>query len=223
MINEIEVNLGEKSIVYIHNKLVNGNKLARFVLNSINLHEGLVSVGLPTNANLNKIEDFKSGGILLPHASQKEEIIIHHDTYSATPIPRYFNYVVRNIATFLKTGTNRVCILENANAKPSDPALGYCKSLLWVNDDEVYHVIVGKDSSKANIKNTIIEAQSLWNFVGFLTSFPAGEQHFPQTKLLDAVLVILSKRVEKIIVGVYDGEGYLIWGKNDLTQTVKNV
>ena len=50
--------------------------------------------------------------------------------------------------------------------------------------------------------------------IGVMTSLPEGHYlALEKKKITSEELKLLAERAEKIIVGAYDGEGYLIWSK----------
>lgn len=70
-----------------------------------------------------------------------------------------------------------------------------------------------KDQEK--IAKTMREANSDWRFVCLMSSLPGKERLARRGRSLTADDVrALAERAEKIVVGAYDGEGYLVWSKN---------
>jgi hypothetical protein len=65
------------------------------------------------------------------------------------------------------------------------------------------------------ILNTISESSSIPIFIGFMTSIDPNIQKYIGCKqyIKEEILTIMADRAEKIFVGAYDGEGYLIWSQ----------
>ena len=209
-----QIILGEVALYYVKKHLSHGLTLTKYVRVNVDLDAGQVIVGFPENANLKEINNFESGGFL-PTAPEEDWVHLGRDGKKSTMVPVSLDllYVTDTINAFLADGEGKICVFENRNAKPEYPWLKSCQSHIWVSKNEVYHVL-SKELLFANaIERTILEARSLWTFVGYLTSFPDAKQNFPKSEVTDELLLILAKRVEKIIVGAYDGEGFLIWHK----------
>ena len=203
-----------KAVAYIREHLGYGHTLSSYFLEKVDLQTGYVTTGLPGNANLEKVYNFKYGGIL-PTAPESEwRRVIGKDgrKFVMVPTPRFFSYTVEIISSFLKGGAGRICILENATNKPTDPVLQKYQSIIWTHQDEIYHILGREDYSNKEIEKIINEAEALWTFVGFMTYMPSKEFLISSRYEIPLEeLKALAERTEKVIVGAYDGEGYLIW------------
>jgi hypothetical protein len=108
------------------------------------------------------------------------------------------------------------CIFEDAKSRPTDPWIqsedGRIKNL----DDEVYYVLDEKDANdEEKIARTVRDAQSGWHFVGVMSLPPRNGRLSGGGRNLSADdLRALAERAVVILVGAYDGEGYLVWSKN---------
>jgi hypothetical protein len=132
------------------------------------------------------------------------------------PIPNTDHLLVEIIQSYLKTNENNICILEDATAKTDDPCIMHIAEDLGILTfgQEVYYILnneVIEDRKK--IKETILAANSLWHFVCIFTSL-TDRRNIYNKYITEHELNVLSSRIERIAIGAYDGEGYIIWQKD---------
>jgi len=88
-------------------------------------------------------------------------------------------------------------------------------------EGEIYHLLIGAGHTNEKIKNTISWAESAIPLIGVLTSLPSEDHRFfTNSKLTSEIVEIIVERTEELVVGAYDGEGYLIWHR--VTNASKN-
>lgn len=116
----------------------------------------------------------------------------------------------------LQSEENQVCIIEDTLSKPQDPYLSLLNTKLMIYDDEVYHVFTREDIAK--IKNNFLRIKTAPTFIGAITSLPIKLiKSFNTKKEVDFEdLEVIVNGIEKLFVGAYDGESYIIWSKNKL-------
>ena len=209
-----EIILGSEALAYVKRHVSFGLTLSKYVQENIDLNNGTVAEGFPENADIKRINNFDSGGFL---ATTPEEDWVHLDNdgqkSTLVPVSVDFKYVTDTINSFLASDERNCALFESSISKPSDPYLKRLQSKIWVAKEEVYNILNRELLFSDAIERTIRETRSSWVFVGYLTSFPEAKQDFLKTELTDGILLLLAKRVEKIIVGAYDNESFLIWHK----------
>jgi hypothetical protein len=196
-----EHRLGSPANEHILECLKYGHTLSRHLLRRRQgLKEGRVITRLPLGANTGELDKFEWGGKYPPAADAKG-------------LPSARDDLVSRIGDFLKRKEGGVCIFENYLARRTDPALSRARSRVRLYGDEVYHVLTEEDAKPEPIKAAVAEAEGLPIFIGALSTLPQGSRIYSaQRELAGEELRALADRAEKIIVGAYDGEGYLIWG-----------
>jgi len=119
------------------------------------------------------------------------------------------------IEAFLRTAPGHIFIVENALARPSDPVLSSYGSHLLMFDEEVYHLLLPQDRDEKIISQTLREAGYPYPpLVGALASGAEEIGLSGESQQITFVQLRASaERAAKIIVGAYDGEGYLIWSR----------
>ena len=215
----VELELGIEAIMYIRECLADGNTLAKNLLASLDLSAGNVTTSLPKDANIEQAKTNFNWAVL-PEAPESE--LVHYtmeDGRKATMKPKYEedSQTVQAIQEYLQGELENLCVFENSIAEACDPQI-YIRnkaSKLWTFENEVYHILVGGKISEVRIRKAIKEASNAWPlFIGALTSFPGQRNDYSQKKVLNTNdLEVLAKRTQKLIIGAYDGEGYLIWNR----------
>lgn len=211
-----ELHLGPEAVSYIRDCLANGKTLARYLLQRPDLESGTVTTFLPSDVGKEAATQFKWGGKL-----RRDPATFVYRTEpdgSRTrwePVPNTDPWLVSIIQAFLRAAEDRVCIFENALARPSDPVLSRSESRVLVFDNEVYHFLSAADWASTIIAQAIREAGCPYPpLIGAMAS-AADEAGFSGEgrQISSAQLKVLAERTEKIVIGAYDGEGYLIWSK----------
>jgi hypothetical protein len=210
-----EICLGEEGIEYIKTCLSGGKTLANLLLQAVDSAAGKIITFLPSDISEETANQFTSGGKLKEDLTPKKEMIKSDE--SKLTIVRTANtdfWLRSNIHLFLTSKDRPLCIFEDDLAKPTDPWLSSEKMQIFTLDDEVYHFLLSVDAEDEKIDQAIGKASS-YLFVGVMTSVP-HETAFPRRRQVITLedLRTFSERTEKIVVGAYDGEGYLIWSKD---------
>jgi hypothetical protein len=209
-----ELTLGIEAVEYIKTRLSNGKTLAHYLLKIQNIDSGSITTFLPSDVSMEQANKFQYGGVLPPTPKSKWRYFTADDgrKYVMAPTPREMRYLVKTIKDFLRIDESRLCIMEDALAKPNDPCVSRLKSRLLFFRDEVYYIVYHSDIKPSYIRNTIEEAESIPTFIGAFTSLPKeGNVFSDRQKISEDTLRVLAERTEKIFIGAYDGEGYLIW------------
>jgi hypothetical protein len=159
---------------------------------------------LPLDINETVAMDFESGGKL-------RSLILQTNDLSLEPIPNTDALLGVEIRTFLDAGKERLCIFEDASAEPSDPFLKFIDTRFLTFERSVYHVICPDDSDEQILK-TIGRAHS-WLFIGVMTSGPLEWEISSRPVLTLDEIRIFAENSVRIILGAYDGEGYITWNQ----------
>lgn len=216
-----EISLGAQGISYVKKQLSYGLTLSKAVLKYIDLDRGQVMIKVSENVNVRAIYNFENAGLLNTAPASSWKIIGKGDKkYTAVPVYVDFSFIANIINSFLKNSDDNICVFENRNAKPTDPVLHSYQSCIWMFKNEVYHVLNLRSYPNEEIEHTIREAHSLWTFVGFLSSLPKVGSNCIHTEVTEENLECLAQRVEKIIVSAYDNEGFLVWHKTSLQNSI---
>jgi hypothetical protein len=214
MNNLVEVVLGGEAVRHMEYCLRHGKTLAKFLLEQFDLNAGRITTFLPSNVSPQAAEDFMSGG-KFPAEPPVVAITKEGERVTMQRIPNCNEHLVRIIEAFISEREGRACVFEDALAAPGDPFLSRSVAQLLVYGNEVYHLLIGRDVRTRTMSQALSQAHSIPIFIGVLTSV-VDENNLvgPSPRSITAVeLRAFAEGTERIIVGAYDGEGYVLWSK----------
>lgn len=199
-----DIELGAAGLVYVRECLEAGKTFSRLLLKTHDLNTGTAVTKLPAGIEEAAAKDFDSGG-KLPE--------LYPRTSNLQAVPDSDFLLIPEVNRFLSESSANICILEDSLANPTDPFLQSVKTRYSAFQDEVYHLICQPDNNSDTISKTLRQAHS-WLTIGALTSTPQETGICGQRgDLTLSNLTTMAQGTEVIIVGAYDGEGYVIWSK----------
>lgn len=199
------------ALEYIRDRLRQGRTLSSLLLR-LNLAIGQVWTYLPPEIDEEMAHQLTQGGI----ARSIQSLPTFHTGFGylepvmtpSTP------QVIALIQRFLQTRAEAYCVFEAALAKLTDPViLRQHEQPYFFFDDEVYYFLTGQDLDAQRIDGAIRAARS-YLLTGVLTTTPPGSHTIQARQPITLQeLQILVERTEMIVVGAYDGEGFVIWSR----------
>jgi len=208
----VETTVGPVARSFILERLSQGNKLAHEMLESLPLTQGRITTFLPSGVVPQSLEDFATGGKLpTPPTSQWKGSKLRDETLLMIPVPTTDSWVVTKIKEYLLEAKDRVCVLEDALKRPGDAVLGRLSSRYATHDREIYHLLFQEDAKEQRILETLRAARSIPTFIGSLSVWKGDPLEVKFGALSISQIKILANSTQKLLVGAYDGEGYLIW------------
>jgi hypothetical protein len=213
-----ERSLGPQAIDYIRRHLTDGKTLAGHLLETLDLEGGSVIACLPSNVSDRDALQFEEG--VLPHPDPGTFRYLtdkRGSTSMLVPVPNTDPWLVSLVQHFLSPSADRVCIFEEFYAEPSDPLWSKKESKRQAAsfvDDEVYYLLVSGDS-EVQIREAVGWSRCAWpGLLAAMTSMTTDEPiSGDRRNISPALLKTLADRTERLAVGAYDGESYLIWSK----------
>ncbi|HEX9930047.1 MAG TPA: hypothetical protein VGB02_16055 [Pyrinomonadaceae bacterium] len=208
-----KIEFGVEAVNYIRECLSNGGTLSKFLLQNQNLNYGSVATYLPSTISNEFAKDFETGGKLPPFMDSPQFLDASDKKLALVPKPNIDHLLVKEITDHLKERKENICLFEDAWANPKDHFLITSDVEFSTYNDEVFYILNGENVSSKEILKTIRYARS-WLFLGFLTSKSKTIVSDESIKFLTIdELELLAEKTTKVIVGAYDGEGFLIWNK----------
>jgi hypothetical protein len=189
--NVIERELDQRIVPQLLEMLDSGHVLARLVRDAKVLNGARIRTFLPAGIPDNYVYDRWHGNEMSRAVG--------------------LSWLASNLSEFLRKDYRAVVVMENANATKGDPGLSEMTSKLAYMDSEIVHILRNEDSDERQIKKSIGEAESLWQFVGLMTqaSDKVLRASFPlELNRSDAEELVAHTR--SVFFGAYDGESYII-------------
>jgi hypothetical protein len=202
-----ERKVGPAGIDYVRRRLTSGKTLSRHLLASHDLDSGSVVAFVFAEADTNETEAFEVG-----HARESPDDGVAFTSASGTRwrmtrTPNANANLVDAIAAFLGGARDALCIFEHGLARRTDPFLEKASLRVAFYGDEVYPFAAAGDDH-VHIADAIGGATTAYPpLVGALTHGDLSTR----AHLDEAALASIADETETIIVGAYDGEGYVIW------------
>jgi hypothetical protein len=128
------------------------------------------------------------------------------------PVPNLDALLVSRIATHLKSHHLAICMFENALAHANDPWLYQSKVHTLICGQDVYHFLTNEDDPNL-IQLTVKKARSIEPPLVGVLSESSSPPSFPDGRIKLSDLRRIAERTEQLLVGAYDGEGFLVWHK----------
>ena len=201
-----EIHFGSEAIAYVRNRLEQSKALGHYLLGNLDLDKGHVITCLPQTVGEDVAKKFQHGVFPLVPGSERHVTAPDGTTWRMTPKPNMNFWLTSVMKTFLKAGDNRACIFEDAVARPTDPYLERVVTRRFSVSDTVYHYLLSDDAEQDEKIDQTIKQASSWLFIGVLAALPSDFWEAPD-------LLTIVSGAQKIVIGAYDGESYLIWEK----------
>lgn len=190
-----------------------GETLSNLVAKHILIESGRLETFVPKNVELAVLLDFVAmykTGQDVPE-SLRQALQTESDIHV---FPEMDFFVAPMVQDFLAQDEQNICILEDIDSRPGDRGLTTpgMPSVFTFAETDVYFYMDRKSLTASAIGEAFHRVSPMWSTRAFLTSLPKGldmSHTNLEIKLKD--LEYMAKKTQKIIVGVYDGESYLVW------------
>ena len=127
---------------------------------------------------------------------------------SASPIHQALADLIRR---FLSDRPDGLCIFEDRLARPGDGWLSRSGTIVVTVQNDVYHVLSKADIYSDRIERTVdVVSRAYPPLVGALTRCLDEAEGAPLTY---EMLAELADHTERIAIGAYDGEGFVLWSR----------
>ncbi len=206
--------LGSTAFEYVKKHLSYGHTLAQYLLTTTDIATGEVVVALPKDSHFDRLYSFDQS-ILEPPTEKIYQRIDNNGNYNpVTRKPIYYSYLVDSIRSYLNANPWNICIIQDYNAKPHDAWLSHYNGNMFTFGAEIYHPLTGADLPNSVIEQAVERGHS-WTSIGFFTSWSQCKalREKERKEITQQELFCLAERIQKIYIGAYDFEAFLIWNK----------
>jgi hypothetical protein len=217
MTSATERTLGTTAIDYIRTRLTHDKSFAKALIGTLPLEGGSVTTWLPEEVSTDDAEKFTFGGKFPVDESKTQ---YHTDDtgrrISVERVPDALPWAKRMVRAHFESTISAVCIIEEPIAEASDAH--------WQNNppknliptfvgEEVYYVVFPSDTAEI-LKRGLRHAGGAWPGVLAALSYIDQDDPISDDRSIDPRQWRgLAERTVSLVVGAYDGEGYLIWSQ----------
>lgn len=202
----VEFEIGGLGISYVRSKLRDGNKLSEYLLRNIVLEKGKITTYLPQNVTRSSLYEFDSAVLKLP---PKEKWRVGKDSI-AVPVVGTANYDGERINSILQSRSDSIFLIEDIFADKDSSYLKNLNVKVAFLDKEVIYFANNSDGAPG-ITKTLQAGNNFYGGAGIIST----SQIFNKSpmRLNDHEIDELTRRATHLIIGAYDGDGYLWWTK----------
>ncbi|NGX35811.1 MAG: hypothetical protein K1000chlam1_00644 [Candidatus Anoxychlamydiales bacterium] len=202
----------DKAFDYFRDILEDGNTLSSELLKTINLKQGFFYTLLPKEAIKKRVYRFCYGGLIPPKDVGNKPVYLENLKKEFVPLKVHtlHDELTEFINNWLQINQTSTCIFEDITSLFS---LNYKEPLFLSHGlfyyKEIYYKITKRTSSIQLIKDCMYVSDALWHFLCILTEVDFSDIKDKNLTLKKIKEICLNTKI--IIVGAYDGEGYVFW------------
>lgn len=197
---------------YVKNNLENATTLSSKLLSLLDFGKGHFFTLLPNDANIERLYEFEDGIILPQNPEQQYFILGEIATYSITPtIAEELSELILKEVGFKD---ELCCVFDDVLRSRTDkhqPDLFYTHGLFY--DNEVYYLLERDKISSELIMQCLRASDAFWHSLCVLTK--TSFKNKINKKLSLEKINDICLNTDLIIIGAYDGEGYIFWEKEN--------
>ena len=207
---------------------IHKDALAHYLLRRTDLGQGTIVTCAPEDVPQDSLYWFREGGKLKvdPRAVEyrdKGQGVLRSvppeffgegvTRVRAVPVPNTNEWLVAIVQEYLRGGSDRVCVFEDWMSSPGDGWIAKSGLKPHIFGNVVYFALFNSDAEdREKVESTIKHSGDVWLFYGVMSSLGRETGLDPDGGPISRdVVEMLAQWAEKIIVGAYDGESYLIW------------
>jgi hypothetical protein len=199
----------EKTIEYFNWTLDGGNTLSKELEKVLDFEKGQFFTLLPEDADFGALYEFADGWILPQNPTYVQFDASGNKSGSYTIVPQLNHEISDFIFNKMEFKNNRVCVFEDVLTRPEHPHLEFFHQYGLQYLNECYYFLSRDNDSPEIIAQTISESGAIWHTLFILTESD-------NLKALGKEITLESirefcKNVQLLVLGAYDGEGYVFW------------
>ena len=196
---------------FLIKNLDNLNALSKEILKIIDFEKGIFFTLLSSDANLDRLYKFEEGGILPQNPEKKIKVM--GKNYIGCQIPSIDEELAQLLINKIQKKSIMSIMFDDVIRSKFDKNDLY-KSCGVFFDNEIYYLLNNRNITLENLKICLIQSNAFWHSLCVLTKSDCKEIK-NQTLSLNQIIEI-CKNAQFIILGAYDGEGYVFWEKEGL-------
>jgi hypothetical protein len=211
---EIEIERRELDEVvddYIREQLSWGGPLSS-LLGRIDLSDGSAWAFVPTNADHERAHDFSNGGLF--RVPDSDRVALPGGGYMLPAPKRVDGHLAMHVDRFLSGRDDRLCVLEDPFASADDPGMAIREEVSYFTVGTALYYFATREQELMQTTVDALRRPPSVKYLGVLSEPGSGTAAIKSGSELSTVdLAAIAFATATIIVGAYDGEGYVIWSK----------
>jgi hypothetical protein len=170
-----------------------------------------MSTFVPDGTSAGALYSFEDG--FAPDSTSPPDGTAQESTESGTALLSLTaaDLLVKRLTSFLAQDPTHICLFEEDYYDISHDSVANDERLRVLSHGNELYYLLTSSSDHAVIEATIQSTPASWpGILGILTS-AEYELRFPGNRISLENIDGLANRVQQIVVGAYDGEGYVVW------------
>ena len=206
----------EETVKYFKYNLEGLNTLSIELLNFIHFAQGSFFTLLPDNSNYDRLYEFEAG-LVLPQNPEIEYFVSgRRCTYSH--IPTIQDEIADFIVKQLSCNKNLSCVFDDCTetaTSPEDYLVDdfYLNHVSYIYNKEVFYLIKKENTNLELIKACLQKSNATWHSLCILSTVDC--KNIKNHKFTLHNIQAICANAEIILLGAYDGEGYVLWEKSN--------
>lgn len=207
----------ELTWLFFLENLDNANALSIELLNHFKKEKGRFFTLLPKDANLDNLYRFNYGNIL-PQNPIKYGSVGSFGSQYYSETPSICEDLARVISDLLNQDENLSCIIDDVIRYSTDKEMKNenqeIKNCTAYSGKDVYYLLNKDNASFPLIVECLNRNRGYWHALSILSEFPFKD--YVGKQLEKHIFAQICCNAQMIIIGAYDGEGYVIWERSQL-------
>lgn len=193
-----------------------GHSIARSIEMTVDLEAGTIHTFVPADLPAVEVQAHNLEHGILTRPVSAYHRIAHDDGSSSflAPKPNMDDALAEIMREYLLSDPKALCIFEDPNR--TEVHATYLTSQgfrVGLYGSEVYFVIMSEDASEPDFLRASFREPRAWLFIGVFTRLPEGVS-WPRGEVSPLQMTHLDNLVaetQKIVVGAYDNDGFVVW------------
>lgn len=197
---------------FIQDNLDGANALSIELLNIVKQKEGHFFTLLPKGAHLENIYQCKHGNIL-PQNPIKYGPVANLGNYHYKETPSISDEVANIIVDLLQKDANLSCIVDDVIRYSTDKLLEQgseeIKNCIAYSGRDVYYLLNKRNATIPLVSECLRRNRGYWHALSIISKISL--KGFTGKELKKPILTQICNNAQMLIIGAYDGEGYIFW------------
>ena len=200
------------AVKYIEELLSSGGALSAVMLEELNFKDGKFFTYVPNGRKVNNADQLGFGGMVMSNTEMSTNFPIRG---RAQEVKNLDHFLIEEVKRIFHRSEDAVFVIEHLYANSNDRGLEKHFSQ-WIKCGDSICFFCSKFSAESSISKAFIAGKSTPSFTAVVFADNRLMKVFQKGAIVDeVVLKKLIKATAAVIVGAFDGEGFVIWYPNE--------